>query len=344
MNEQQGQTEASDRPRVVVITGASSGIGRATAMAFAGQGAHVALAGRDMASLGPIAEECKAVGGQALAVPTDVRDPAAMKALADSTIERFGQIDVWINNVGVGVVGIFDETPMDAHRRVIESNLIGHMNGAHAVLPHFRKQGYGTLINMISLGGWVPAPYAAAYSASKFGLRGFSEALRAELSGLPSVHICEVYPTFVDTPGITHGANYTGRKIKPPPPLVSPQRVASALVLLAQRPRASVYIGAPSFPGIAAHALAPNLVGRVMMALMSKALQNADPAQPTSGNLFEASRGNAIEGGFRAARDTRLKNLAPAVMGLAGAAGLLWLIRRHAHNSDQGSRIRQMPR
>lgn len=325
---------SSRRPQVVVITGASSGIGRAAAMAFAGRGDHVVLASRDIGSLHPVVQQCQAIGAKSVGVPTDVRDPAAMKALADATIDRFGRIDVWINNVGVGVVGVFDETPIDAHRRVVESNLIGHMNGAHAALPHFRRQGHGTLINMISLGGWVPAPYAAAYSASKFGLRGFSEALRAELSFLPDVHVCEVYPTFVDTPGISHGANYTGRRIKPPPPLVSPGRVASSLVALADRPRRSVFIGAPSFPAIAAHAVAPNMLGRVLMTLMTQALERADPAQPTSGNLFDASRGNSIEGGFRSAGSFSLKNVIPAIAGLVGVVGFLWLARRPRRASE----------
>jgi len=202
--------------------------------------------------------------------------------------------------VGVGVVGLFDETPIDTHRRVIEANLISHMNGAHAGVPHFRARGRGTLINMISLGGFVPSPYAAAYSASKFGIRGFSEALRAELSSLPDVHVCEVYPTFINTPGMSHGANYSGRTVKPPPLLVDPRRVAATLLSLSYRPRSAVFLGAASYPGIAPHALAPDWVGRLVMGLMSAAFRHADPAQPTKGNLFEASRGNAIDGGFTA--------------------------------------------
>lgn len=158
---------------VIVITGASSGIGRATALAFAHQGASLVLASRNREALEAVATECNDAGGRAIVVPTDVTDAGAVQALADAALERFGHIDVWINNVGVGAVGLFDATPLEAHRRVIESNLMGHMHGAYAVIPHFRARGRGTLINMISLGGWVSAPYAAAYTASKFGLRGF---------------------------------------------------------------------------------------------------------------------------------------------------------------------------
>jgi len=320
---------SAPEPRVVVITGASSGIGRATAMAFAQEGDHVVLAARSPDTLAPIARECEDAGGTALIVPTDVTDADAVQRLAESAIARFGRIDVWINNVGVGVVGLFDETPIEAHRRVIEANLIGHMNGAHAVVPHFRARGRGTLINMISLGGFVPAPYAAAYSASKFGIRGFSEALRAELSSLPDVHVCEVYPTFVNTPGMSHGANYSGRTIKPPPLLVEPRRVAATLLSLSYRPRSAVFLGAPSYPGIVAHALAPDWVGRFMMGLMSAAFRRADPAQPTKGNLFEASRGNAIDGGFTAGpMDMLAQRKHQVAIGLGLAAALaVWRLQ-----------------
>lgn len=117
-------------------------------------------------------------------------------------------------------------TPMKSHEQVIKANLIGHMNDAHAVLPFFLRQGCGVFINMISLGGFAAASYAAAYSASKFGLKGFSEALRAELSEFPHIHICDIYPAFVDTPGISHGANYVGRELTAPPPVYDARKVA----------------------------------------------------------------------------------------------------------------------
>ncbi|WP_046112533.1 SDR family oxidoreductase [Aquincola tertiaricarbonis] len=287
--------------RVVVLTGASSGIGRATALALAEQGATVVLAARDRAALEAVAAECERRGGEALAVPTDVVDAAAVRALADAAISRFGSIDVWINNAGVGVVGRFDEIPIAVHRRVVETNLLGEMNGAHAAVQHFRQQQRGTLINMVSIGAWAPTPYAVAYTASKFGLRGFSEALRAELRDLPDVHVCEVYPTFVDTPGFQNGGNYTGRRLKPPPPLLDPQQVARAVVGLVKRPRDALSIGSVAWPSRLAHALAPGLLGRATKRLFDTALQRADAAPSTSGNLFDPSRRHAVDGGYRAA-------------------------------------------
>ena len=146
----------------VVITGASSGIGRAAALAFARRGASLTLAARRDAVLHEAAAACEAEGGRALAVPTDVGDSEAVRQLTRRAIEAFGKIDVWINNAGVGAVGAFVETPIEAHDQVVRTNLLGYMHGAHAVLPHFLERGAGVLINNLSFGAWVPAPFATA--------------------------------------------------------------------------------------------------------------------------------------------------------------------------------------
>lgn len=320
------------RSGCVVLTGASSGIGRAAALAFAQEGGDIVLASRNHEALENVARECEAAGGNAIVVQTDVTDANAMQALADAAIQHFGAIDVWINNVGVGAVGLFDETPMEAHRRIIEANLLGHMHGAYAVVPHFKKHGRGTLINVISIGGWIAAPYASAYSASKFGLRGFSEALRAELSGYRDIHVCEVFPTFVDTPGMSHGANFSGHKVRPPPPIVDPRRVADALVSLSKSPHARTYIGAPALPGILAHQLAPDLLGRTMKWAMQYALNRAEPAAETNGNLFEASRDPAIDGGFKQ------KGISPAAVALGLGAAALGAIALNSLRGQHRSR------
>ena len=165
---------------LVVLTGTSSGIGRAAAQAFARQGARLVLAARDAEALAETADECRALGGEVLVVPTDVTHSDEVEALASAAAE-FGQgrIDVWINNAGIGAVGAFDETPLDAHEQVVQTDLLGYLRGAHAVLPYFKQQQRGVLINTLSVGSWVAQPFAAAYSASKFGLRGLSQALRA---------------------------------------------------------------------------------------------------------------------------------------------------------------------
>ncbi len=132
---------------VVVITGASSGIGRATALAFARRGATVVVAARREQALRGVATECEQLGGRALAVPTDVTDEAAVRSLARRAVESFGRVDVWVNNAAVGLFGRFEDTPLEAYRRVIETNLFGYIYGARAALPIFREQGSGVLIN-----------------------------------------------------------------------------------------------------------------------------------------------------------------------------------------------------
>ncbi len=147
-----------------------------------------------------------------LVVPTDVGVADEVERLATAAAEfGHGRIDVWINNAGIGAVGAFDETPLEAHEQVVQTDLLGYLRGAHAVLPYFKQQSAGVLINTLSVGSWVAQPYAVAYSASKFGLRGLTQALRGELVQWPGIHVCDIYPGVVDTPGFRDGGNYTGR-------------------------------------------------------------------------------------------------------------------------------------
>lgn len=313
--------------KTVVITGASSGVGRAAALAFAEAGAHVVLAARRQEALNEVAAECRAKGVEAEVVLTDVGDPQAMKTLAAQAIERFGGIDVWVNNAGVGAVGEFTDTPIAAHERVIRTNLLGYINGAYAVLPHFKERQAGVLINTLSVGSWAPAPYSVAYSASKFGLRGFSEALRGELSGHEDIHVCDVFPAFLDTPGIAHAGNYTGREIKPIGPLSNPRRVAQAMVRLARQPRDAVTVGMAASAVKWGHGLAPGLLSTLMARGMQAYLRKAAPVRKTAGNLFEPSPKPArIDGDYGGvnARDV----MVPLAAGLALLGAGMWALSR----------------
>jgi NAD(P)-dependent dehydrogenase (short-subunit alcohol dehydrogenase family) len=163
---------------VVVVTGASSGFGRATALGFAREGSALVLAARGEPPLHQLAGECEALGTQTLVVPTDVRVEAQVQALADRALERFGHFEVWVNNAGVIAYGPFRDVPSEVFRAVIETNLMGQVHGARAALAVFTRQRDGVLINMSSVWGRATTPDVSAYVTSKFAIRAFSECLR----------------------------------------------------------------------------------------------------------------------------------------------------------------------
>ncbi|MDB5121857.1 MAG: short-chain dehydrogenase [Sphingobacteriales bacterium] len=285
--------------KTIVITGASSGAGKAAALNFAVQNANLVLAARSSEALSEIVEECEDLGASAIAITTDVTDIAEVKYLAAKTIEAYGRIDIWINNAGVLAAGEFDKTPIQIHDKVIQTNLLGYMYGAHAVLPYFKKQGSGTIINNISVGGWLPTPYASSYTASKFGLLGFSEALRGELISWNQIHICDIFSGFLDTPGIQHAANYTGKVIKPALPVYNPQRIANAMVKLALNPhnRTTTDLAAPFLK--LSYSLFPALTRYFTNLAIEKYLQQADAIPSTTGNLFAPVKyGTSVLGGW----------------------------------------------
>jgi NAD(P)-dependent dehydrogenase (short-subunit alcohol dehydrogenase family) len=158
--------------RVYVITGASSGLGRGLALALADEGAHVVLAARRTLALSEIAHEIETRGGQALAVTVDVSSAEDLKRLAATALERFGRIDVWVNNAGVGAIGHFEKIPLEDHARLIDVNLKGALFGSHLAIAQFKLQGSGVLINVGSAESELPVPYHASYAASKHALLG----------------------------------------------------------------------------------------------------------------------------------------------------------------------------
>jgi NAD(P)-dependent dehydrogenase (short-subunit alcohol dehydrogenase family) len=304
---------------VVVVTGASSGIGRATGLAFAERGARVVLAARRVDALEELARQCQAAGGQALAVPADVTDQAAVAELARRAVERFGRIDVWVNNAGVYLLGSLEATPPEAFGRVLETNFFGCVNGARAVLPRFREQGHGVLINNASVYSHIGAPWLTAYVSSKFAVRGFSEALRQELADLPDVHICTVSPSPIDTPIFASAANYSGRAVKAPPPTYPPEQVASAILASALHPKRERIVGGAGRLVTVAESVVPGWFERVNRRYVDGLQFAPEPAPATDGNLYEpVSDGRAqARGGWRRRPDP------PAPLRRLAAIGLL---------------------
>jgi NADP-dependent 3-hydroxy acid dehydrogenase YdfG len=310
---------------VVVVTGASSGIGRATGLAFAHRGGRVVLAARRAGALEELARQCQAAGGQALAVPTDVTDEAAVAELARRAVERFGRIDIWVNNAGVYLLGALEATPPEAFRRVLETNFLGCVNGARAVLPRFRAQGHGVLINNASAYSHVAAPWLTAYVSSKFAVRGFSEALRQELADLPDVHVCTVSPSPIDTPIFASAANYSGRAVKAPPPTYPPEQVAAAILASALRPKRERFVGGAGRLATVTEAVAPHWFERVNRRYVDRLHFAAEPAPATDGNLYAPSSDShaRAQGGWRRRPDPPIAVRRVLAAGLVGASSLV---------------------
>lgn len=230
--------------KVVIITGASSGFGEQAARLFAGEGCRVVLAARRRERLEALAEQIRAAGGAALPVVTDVAQLDQIQAMVKSTVEAYGRIDILFNNAGFGRMDWLES--LDPQRDIqgqIAVDLLGLIWTAHAVLPYMYGQRSGHIINMSSIAGWAAPPLYSIYAASKFGVRGFTEALRREAAPL-GVHVSAVYPGSSPTEFQQHmGRNKAKRRFTTPKWLkVTPQQVAQGVVDLAKRPRRTLFL------------------------------------------------------------------------------------------------------
>ncbi len=328
------------RDSVVIITGASSGIGRAAAQTFAEKGASVVLAARREVALQEVAAECRNLGGRALVVPTDVTDEEAVKELARKAIENFGRIDVWVNNAAVAFFGRFEEAPYEVYRRVIETDLFGYIHGARAVLPYFREQGSGVLINNASMVAKIPQPYTSPYVISKHGIRALGECLRQELSldGDHDIHVCTIMPATFDTPLFQHAANYTGRAAQAMPPVYPAEKVAQTILKSARRPRREVYVGNSARMMSAQFTMAPGLTERMLATMVDRQHLQDSPQEATPGNVLEPmEEWTGVGGGWRVngSGGSGRKVTVAAAVAVPVVLGWRWL--RNNRTSKKGS-------
>jgi short-subunit dehydrogenase len=250
------------------------------------------LAARTIEKLNEVARECEKLGAECLSISTDVSRAEDVQLLADEAINHWGQLDVWINNAGVGAIGSFTEVPLREHQQVLETNLFGYLHGAHAALKVFKRQKRGVLINNASVCSRLVTPYLASYNASKFAIRGLTHSLRQDLAveGLKDVHVCQINPGVIDTPAFQSAGNYSGKPLRIRIPMTKPETVARKIVSLVERPRREVFVGPLTGIGSLAYTLLPAVTGAFLVWGMKRLYFNAEGNQPAkAGNVLHPS-------------------------------------------------------
>jgi short-subunit dehydrogenase len=273
------------RDQVIVITGASSGIGRTTAEMAAARGARVVLSSRNEAGLRSVVDGIRARGGRAVHVVADVADPDAMEQLARRAVAEFGQIDTWVNNAGIGLYGRTTEVPLADKRRMFDINFWGVVHGCRAALPYLQQRG-GALINIGSVTSDRAIPLLGIYAASKHAVKGYTDALRMELEEekLP-ISVSLVKPGSVNTPFTEHARNYMEAEPEYAPPVYAPEAVARAILECAERPTRDVTVGGGGKMLTVMGALAPRLTDAVMERTLFEGQKKDAPPYDHLGSL-----------------------------------------------------------
>lgn len=283
--------------QVLVITGASSGIGLATAALAVDRGARVVLTARSGATLDRVVDGIEQEGGEAMAVVADVGDRAQLRNVAARAVERFGRIDTWVNNAGVSIYGRLEEVDEEEARRLFDTNFWGVVHGSLVALDHLRDGG-GALINVGSEVSEAIVPLQGMYSASKHAVKGFTDALRVELGELDDapVAITLVEPTATDTPFPQHARNYMDREPKLPTPMIDPYDVAEAILEAAVGDAGSYRrVGMMARLNTAAARTVPSLADK-LEAMQADRQQYDEPPRAPEGTLFRPSESGRTHG------------------------------------------------
>ncbi len=287
--------------QVAVIFGASSGIGRLTAIEMAKRGAKVCVAARSIEGLKSLVEEIEDSGGDAFYVEADAADFEAVKAVADKCVERYGRIDSWIHTAAAFIFGTVEITEAKEYQRLIEVNLLGQIYGAKAALPHLKKNG-GALIHVTSVEAIRTAPYQSAYGASKHGIHGFLQVLRVELAheNIP-VSVTEILPAAINTPIYEKGRNKMPFKMRPVPPIYHPQIVTDAILYAAENPVRDLIAGGAGLGVVYAQRFSPKAADffSETIGFVGQKSGEKDSPEQFEDNLFEPISGyDTVEGNF----------------------------------------------
>jgi short-subunit dehydrogenase len=282
--------------QVIVITGASSGIGLATAWEAAKRGARVVLAARSQNTLQEVVTRIKEAGGEATYVVADVARREDIERIAEVAIETFGRIDAWVNNAGVSAYGRLEQVKEHDARRIFDVNFWGVVHGCMVALPYLRDAG-GALINVGSEVSEAVAPLQGIYSASKHAVKGYTDSLRIELleQNEERVSITLIQPTAVDTPFPQHARNYLTEEPKLPSPQIDPEDVARAILKAAEEPERDVKVGGTAVLKTAVAKLMPKLADKMGTKMVDQQIAD-EPARDPEGTLYKPGESGRTRG------------------------------------------------
>lgn len=342
--------EKDPQRQVVVITGASAGVGRAVARAFAGQGARVALLARGQERLRAAAREIQQLGGEALVLSADVASWQQVEAAAQQVERRWGRIDVWINNAMATVFSPFTEIAPEDYQRVTEVTYLGYVWGTQAALKRMKAQDHGVIIQVGSALAYRSIPLQSAYCGAKAAIRGFTDSLRSELIHDGSrVRLTMVQLSAFNTPQFDWNRSQMARQAQPLPPIFQPELAASAIVAMSRHPRRELWVGFPAVKAIMGNRVLAPWLDRLMARQAYEGQQTDQPRKAgRSDNLYEPLAGDfTAHGRF----DDRAKTFSPQLWlnlnrsWLAASAAVLggmaygWYRRRQAMQSPSSAHL-----
>ena len=340
--------------QTIVITGASSGIGLATARAAAAQGANVVLASRNASALEAITSEINASrSGSAVYVMGDVARRDDLQRVADTALSRFGGFDTWVNNAGVTIYGRLEEVSDADFERLFQTNFWGVVRGSLIAVKHLKKRG-GALINIGSVLSDSSIALQGMYSASKHAVKGFTNALRMELEAESApVSVTLIKPGAIDTPYTRHAKNYMREEPKHVPPVYAPEEVSRAILYAATHAKRDIYVGSSAKAMSVINRFAPRVMDRIGGSPMIKQQKREEPARNPEGSLYQAGfggeergdqPGHVMERSFYT-RSSLHPLLTGAVLATAGvAAGVVIQAKRRRHESTDDERAPNQPR